>query len=516
MNRNIVLWYIDKNVDEYPLSNFLPWKNKNIINIIKSTSNFRLDDILRERNEDLYKSLMPYENGEYLAPQINSLRHKMNVKIKYIGYDIYDDADINAFLISFSRKNISYNDMFVNPKFWPLANLPSYVINFLKDNDSCRIVYDDYKEAYPISGYYNPVIYYLGLSRHTFKLHNPIFWINASSSSHIANHGLMAMPPWLTIYGHANWLQLYCVNESGQPLEQLNSTSDISNCIRPPSQFKKGRFLMYSGRIKLSRMRFVTSIIDVLPKCQLFSKINIPKRTNLFDVNSMTYESISSGIRNAIEVSNEKNNLISDYRYPGKKKSNIFIEMDESELDNIARTYSTLPIDTFPKEMNQTVSYLEDAYIHVPNQNVYKNIFIELVSETISDRNTFGKNNIFITEKVARPIRACRPFIVFADAGYYRELKDLGFKTFDRWWDESYDDDISSEEALVRIRATVSEISSWSDDKCERVFNEMYHVLSHNRTRLDRLCSYENDMRLQSIVMCDKNFKDRPEPKWYL
>lgn len=64
---------------------------------------------------------------------------------------------------------------------------------------------------------------------------------------------------------------------------------------------------------------------------------------------------------------------------------------------------------------------------------IYNNSWYSLIAEpTRNDGN-------FFTEKTAKPLASKRVFINFGDKNYLRDLKELGFKTFDNILDESYD-----------------------------------------------------------------------------
>jgi hypothetical protein len=66
--------------------------------------------------------------------------------------------------------------------------------------------------------------------------------------------------------------------------------------------------------------------------------------------------------------------------------------------------------------------------------SLYNQSYYSVVSETVYF-NTYS----FFTEKIAKPILAKRPFVVFCGQHYLKNLKQLGFKTFDNVIDESYD-----------------------------------------------------------------------------
>ena len=39
-----------------------------------------------------------------------------------------------------------------------------------------------------------------------------------------------------------------------------------------------------------------------------------------------------------------------------------------------------------------------------------------------------------------KAIDYCKPFVINGDKGTLKYLHSIGFKTFDKWWDESYDE----------------------------------------------------------------------------
>ena len=52
--------------------------------------------------------------------------------------------------------------------------------------------------------------------------------------------------------------------------------------------------------------------------------------------------------------------------------------------------------------------------------------------------------------------------------------------TFDKWWDESYDDEIDFIKRMEKIIDVLVEISKWDFEKCFQVTQEMESVLIHN------------------------------------
>jgi len=110
------------------------------------------------------------------------------------------------------------------------------------------------------------------------------------------------------------------------------------------------------------------------------------------------------------------------------------------------------------------------------------NSFLSLVTETsyYYPMPTFG-------EKTLKPIVAHRPFIMIAPAGTIALLKNLKFKTFDQWWDESYDLIIDNHKRLEAIYDIVETILKKDNQELVQMLNEMQPVLEHNYKNLRHL-----------------------------
>lgn len=111
----------------------------------------------------------------------------------------------------------------------------------------------------------------------------------------------------------------------------------------------------------------------------------------------------------------------------------------------------------------------------------YNQFNIELISETYTHGTTF-----FPTEKTVRPIVGNKPFLVYGPKHFLKNLKELGFKTFDQWWDESYDD-CQGPERWHAMRSVVDKICKWNDTEKQEVLDQCAPVTQHNRTRLREL-----------------------------
>jgi hypothetical protein len=107
--------------------------------------------------------------------------------------------------------------------------------------------------------------------------------------------------------------------------------------------------------------------------------------------------------------------------------------------------YSTDPVPT--KKLSPEYDVENPGWIDgviVPAQ--YLNTWFTLVSETV-----FEYPASFRTEKFYKPVLATHPFVVCANRGFYRDLKNLGFQTYNQWLDESFDNIEDGEKRMKRL-----------------------------------------------------------------
>jgi hypothetical protein len=112
---------------------------------------------------------------------------------------------------------------------------------------------------------------------------------------------------------------------------------------------------------------------------------------------------------------------------------------------------------------------------------VYTNFFVEVVNLTYFTGNTF-----YVDEKIWRPIAMRTPFIVQGPKDTIRNLRKLGFKTFDQWWDEGYSEDIELCQNQG-IKDVIKTLSLKTTHQLYKMYLEMQPILEHNNTCLKNL-----------------------------
>lgn len=128
------------------------------------------------------------------------------------------------------------------------------------------------------------------------------------------------------------------------------------------------------------------------------------------------------------------------------------------------------------KQESTTYPMLMDQHCNIWPR--YQNFFVEIVCETFFTGDTFCP-----TEKIWRPIMLCTPFIVQGPRYFLHRIRDLGFKTFDRWWDEGYSED-PADWQTEEIRRVIDYIASKDKTTIDAWADHMRDTLIHNRQRL--------------------------------
>lgn len=91
------------------------------------------------------------------------------------------------------------------------------------------------------------------------------------------------------------------------------------------------------------------------------------------------------------------------------------------------------------------------------------------------------------SEKPLGPINHMMPFIIVGLPKTIELLKKIGFKTFDEFWDESYDQETNNEQRLLKILDLIDYIDSFSIDELTNLKMQMLPILVHNYNLLRTL-----------------------------
>lgn len=109
---------------------------------------------------------------------------------------------------------------------------------------------------------------------------------------------------------------------------------------------------------------------------------------------------------------------------------------------------------------------------------LYKNTWVSLVTEASYYKK---ESTTFISEKIYKPVICLQPFIVVGSKGVLKKFRELGYKTFHPFIDESYDE-ADDTQRFIKIIDAIEKIDRITDKVSW--YKSLQPILEHNRAVL--------------------------------
>lgn len=185
-------------------------------------------------------------------------------------------------------------------------------------------------------------------------------------------------------------------------------------------------------------------------------------------LDSKSILSIGSG-DNSPETNNYHKFVSFSHDIQGQPPSEKEQKIVPSRLQNFINSYDW-------DERSHILDNLEDTNKALSiNLDFHQSTFVNIVTETL-----YSNKTIFFSEKIFKPIYMLQPFILIGNPHSLKELKKLGYKTFDRWWDESYDEEENLIKRVLKIEKILKKISKLTPDELFSWTTAMEDTLVHN------------------------------------
>jgi hypothetical protein len=134
----------------------------------------------------------------------------------------------------------------------------------------------------------------------------------------------------------------------------------------------------------------------------------------------------------------------------------------------------------------------------VINPEPYVDTCFTVVTETI-----FDYPYSFRTEKIWKPMIMLHPFVVASNAGYYRDLHKIGFRTFGHLIDESFDNIPNTKDRADRVVDVIADIIR---NGAEDFLHASTDVCKYNYQHLQQ---YNREQREQLPTMFEQYLNER-------
>ena len=178
-------------------------------------------------------------------------------------------------------------------------------------------------------------------------------------------------------------------------------------------------------------------------------------------------------------------------------KKNLWFDLDSSPLKKVVDSGLETLNQQVPLEINLKNSVTsingKTDYLKYPNgasgspsdyrmDDAYLKSFCAVVTESF-----FAMPTGIVSEKVLNAIKLGRPFVVVAPPKTLEYMHKLGFQTFERYWDEDYDNEPDHEKRLIKIFEILDYINSMDIDQLKVWYSNMQDIIEHNASVVKHL-----------------------------
>jgi hypothetical protein len=155
-------------------------------------------------------------------------------------------------------------------------------------------------------------------------------------------------------------------------------------------------------------------------------------------------------------------------------KSEIFSNTSKLSVDSKKHILKNLYPGAQPIILDSCDDY------NIASANIANPIFSYGALWHIVPETVFYDDKLHLTEKIFKPIVCKRPFILVSSKGNLQYLQNYGFKTFDKWIDESYDTEDDPDIRIDKIILQIKKLCQLSTSELKKMHREMEEILEFN------------------------------------
>ena len=134
-----------------------------------------------------------------------------------------------------------------------------------------------------------------------------------------------------------------------------------------------------------------------------------------------------------------------------------------------------------PADLQQDdIQHFTESYFSIVNETLFYKAGYK--HEHLVDLQ--ATESVFLSEKIYKPLAMKHPFIVVGVDTTLENLRKFGYKTFSKWFDESYDLEPDCDKRMDLAINEMKRLIALSDDEWQLIIKDMAPTLQHNFNRL--------------------------------
>lgn len=150
------------------------------------------------------------------------------------------------------------------------------------------------------------------------------------------------------------------------------------------------------------------------------------------------------------------------------------VKLLDSVGEEMVKSFPDLYLDNTDLVTNRAQLVSDTNYL-------YEDTYFSVVTETFffkAERpEEYGR---FISEKTFKPVAMQHPFIIVSTPHFLVKFKELGYKSFSPWIDESYDEERDDALRMMKIVREIERLSNLSDSEQTEFLTEIRKICSYN------------------------------------
>lgn len=163
------------------------------------------------------------------------------------------------------------------------------------------------------------------------------------------------------------------------------------------------------------------------------------------------------------------------------KRNKIYMENNEEAIsllesieDELLNNFPALYLDTTDLVTNRALLTEDTNYL-------YNETYFSVVTETFFfNRERPEDYGRFLSEKTFKPVIMRHPFIIVSVPYFLDKFKELGYKSFSPWIDESYDTETDDAKRMMMIVREIERLSNLSEDELKEFLSAIREICEHN------------------------------------
>jgi hypothetical protein len=184
------------------------------------------------------------------------------------------------------------------------------------------------------------------------------------------------------------------------------------------------------------------------------------------------------GLAGHLQINHPAQSAINFRSNPHNDADRRLFEMQRLfEIDLTSAQNFLLAANQFPVQLEDQDGYTTGVSTQTHTKQMagfYQDFLIDIVAETF-----VNGRNFFPTEKTIRPMLLKKPFIIMGPKCNLIHLRQMGFQTFHRFWNEDYDG-YGIKHKYNKILDLIDTLSTKSSDQLAQMYADMQPVLDHN------------------------------------